>query len=106
MVEFYVPNDDEMEREIEKEELESDYEDVEYAELEMYEPPTQALDEEDGVLACISGESKYTTMKVAGNIDENSIIVLIDGGATHNSIDEKFVVDKKVKIRKFCLFWC
>lgn len=96
-----MPNDNEIEKIDEGEKSESDDEN---ADLEIGEPPTQEVDENEVVLATISGESKFTPLKVAGKISDHLVVVLIEGGASHNFIDETFVTEKKLIVESFAGF--
>lgn len=106
LVEFYVPNEDEKEPEIENSDYESEYEDADFAELEQHGQPYPEIEEEDRVLASSTGESKFITIKVLGKLNDHSAVILIYGGATHNFIDDGFVAEKKLKTESFFGFLC
>jgi len=45
--------------------------------------------------------NKFRSIKVPGEVVGEKVIVLVDGGATHNFVDEKFVGRKKLKAEPF-----
>ena len=57
-----------------------------------------------GTLATLSGMYQYFTIKVLGEFIGGKILVLIDGGTTHNFVNEKLVITKKINTKPFLSF--
>lgn len=57
-----------------------------------------------GNLATLNSANQFYTIKVPRKILGEKVITLIDGGATHNFIDEEFVARKKLKLELFAGF--
>lgn len=67
---------------------------------EGYETPPEDVTQ-GGTLATLNGLTTYKTIKVPGSTMGEDVIVLIDGGATHNFIDERLVAKKRLKAEPF-----
>jgi len=57
-----------------------------------------------GTLATLSSKPQFLTIKVSRKVEGEKIVVLIDGGTTHNFIDESFVDNKRIKNEPFAGF--
>lgn len=55
-------------------------------------------------LAIIFGVSKYLNIQVPGKVVEDDVMVFINGGVTHNFIDEGFVAKKNLLDEYFISF--
>lgn len=71
----------------------------EHGEVSSHEvPPTSSS------LATLNSAPQFFTIKVLGKVLNEDVVVLIDGGATHNFVNESFVQKKNIKTTNFAGF--
>jgi predicted aspartyl protease len=54
-----------------------------------------------GTIATLSGVPRYNTLRLKGLVQGQRMIVLVDGGATHNFIDTSLVARRGLRTEEF-----
>lgn len=80
--------------------LELDLRELDFKRLEVGCPTPPNKDICGGTITTIFGTFKYLTIKVQ-RTSCGDVILLIDGGATHNFVDERFVAKKNLQVVEF-----
>lgn len=52
-------------------------------------------------MTTLKGKSQFLIQNVEGEVDKSKILILIDGGAMHNFIDEDFIKEIEIKMQEY-----